>query len=104
MTVDAGLRYPHLFAGLVGISGYVHEPRSNHSRNLTPLAKEQRLLVTHGTQDPIVPFAAARKQFQQLKAAGVNLEWHEFVKEHTIAGEAELSVIRDFIVAGYPAL
>src|SRR2546422_5501579 len=26
MTIELGLRYPHLFAGLVGISGYVHEP------------------------------------------------------------------------------
>src|SRR6266852_2564338 len=26
MTVDVGFRYPHLFAGLVGISGYVSEP------------------------------------------------------------------------------
>jgi predicted esterase len=103
MTIDAGLRYPHLFAGLVGISGYVHEPEQV-IRDLTPLARQQRVLVTHGTQDPVIPFAKAREQFQQLKAGGVNLEWHEFVKAHTIAGEAELSVIRDFVVAGYPAV
>src|SRR5690349_20740405 len=26
MTLEAGLHYPHRFAGLVGISGYAHEP------------------------------------------------------------------------------
>src|SRR6476620_2931350 len=26
MTLDTGLRYPHLFAGLIGISGYVLNP------------------------------------------------------------------------------
>ncbi|MST00484.1 MAG: serine esterase, partial [Pedosphaera sp.] len=26
MSYEIGLRYPHLLAGLVGISGYVHEP------------------------------------------------------------------------------
>jgi hypothetical protein len=42
-----------------------------------------------------------RQQIQQLKNAGVNIEWHEFVKAHTIAGETELSVVRKFIEAGY---
>jgi len=32
-----------------------------------------------------------------LKSAGLDIEWHEFVKEHTIAGEQELEVIRRFI-------
>ncbi len=37
----------------------------------------------------------------RLKAAGLNIEWHEFVKPHTIAGEAELAVLRDFVRGGY---
>jgi phospholipase/carboxylesterase len=101
MTVEAGLRYSHRFAGLVGISGYVHEPDQT-IRELTPLAKQQRVLITHGTQDPIIPFNQVRQQIHQLKDAGVNIEWHEFIKAHTIAGEPELSVIRKFILAGYP--
>ena len=32
-----------------------------------------------------------------LKAAGLNIAWHEFMKAHTIAGEPELEVIRDFV-------
>ena len=32
-----------------------------------------------------------------LKAAGLKIEWHEFDKEHTIAGEEEVNVIRRFI-------
>jgi phospholipase/carboxylesterase len=100
MTIEVGLRYPHLFAGLVGISGYVHEPEES-IRDLAPLAKQQRILITHGTQDPIIPFAAVRQQIQQLKDAGIQIEWHEFVKAHTIAGETELSVIRKFITTGY---
>jgi hypothetical protein len=27
--------------------------------------------------------------------------WHEFPKEHTIHGAEEISVIRDFVKAGY---
>ncbi len=53
MTMDAGLRYPHRFAGLVGISGYVHEPE-RLVRELSPLALQQHFLVTHGTDDPLI--------------------------------------------------
>lgn len=100
MTIDAGLRYPHRFSGLVGISGYVHEPEQA-LKELSPVALRQRFLVTHGTYDPIVPFAITREQINVLKAGGLNIAWHEFPKAHTIAGEPEMELIRDFIVAGY---
>lgn len=100
MTIEVGLHYPHRFAGLVGISGYVHEPEES-MRGLSPMARQQRFLVTHGFQDPIIPFAIVRKQIHDLKAAGLNITWHEFAKAHNIAGEAELRLVRDFILAGY---
>lgn len=100
MTIDVGCRYPHRFAGLVGISGYVHQPEQL-IQELSPVATEQRFLITHGYQDPILPFEKSKAMMMQLKAARLNIEWHEFVKAHTIAGEEELSVIRKFITAGY---
>jgi phospholipase/carboxylesterase len=69
-------------------------------KELSPVAMQQRLLATHGTLDPLIPFAMARGQIQQLKAAGLNVEWHEFAKVHTIA-EDEIAVVRDFVRAGY---
>ena len=65
------------------------------------MARQQRMLFTHGTQDPLIPFAEVRKQVDALKTAGLNIEWREFVKAHTIAGEEELSVIRKFVVESY---
>ncbi len=102
MTIEAGLRYPHRFAGLVGISGYVHEPEAL-IEEMSPHAREQRLLITHGLADPLIPFALVREQINELKAEGLNIEWHEFPKEHTIMGDTELDVIRDFVVKSYPA-
>jgi phospholipase/carboxylesterase len=101
MVWEAGLRYPHRFAGLVGISGYAHEPETA-LKELSAQARHQRLLVTHGTEDPLIPFQDVKRQASVLKAAGLQIEWREFVKPHTIAGEEELDVIRQFIVAGYP--
>ena len=102
MTWELGLHYPHLFAGLVGVSGYAHEPEQIFDR-LSPLAKQQRFLVTHGTMDNLIPFAQVRAQVQALKNAGLQIEWHEFRKDHTIAGEDEIAVIREFVKRGYTA-
>jgi phospholipase/carboxylesterase len=99
MAVEGGCRYPHRFAGIVGISGNVCQPRTLVAE-LSPVAREQRFLLTHGTCDPLLPIAPVREQVKTLAAAGLNIAWHEFEKEHTIAGEEELSLIREFIRAG----
>ena len=102
MSIDAGLRYPHRFSGIVGISGYVCQPEELLEQ-LSPVAFEQRLLVTHGTKDPMIRFADVREQINLLKAAGLKIEFHEFLKAHTIAGEEEIEVIRNFVRAGFPS-
>lgn len=100
MSIEVGLRYPHRLAGIVGISGYVCDPEQLVNE-LSPVAAQQRLLITHGTQDPILRFDQVRGQVAVLEGAGLNIEFHEFRKAHTIAGEAELDVIRKFVRAGY---
>ena len=100
MTIDAGLRYPHRLAGLVGISGWVFE-LEKLLHEAPPAARQQRLLVTHGTFDTLIPVAKVREQIKTLKAAGFDAEWREFPKAHTIHGEEELFVIREFVRAGY---
>ena len=100
MTIEVGLRYPHLFAGLIGISGYVHQPE-RLIRELSPVSRQQRFLITHGLDDPLIPFGPVREQVNLLKAEGIHIEWHEFVKAHTIAGEEELAVVRDFVRARF---
>jgi phospholipase/carboxylesterase len=101
MTMDVGFRYSHRFAGLVGVSGYVHEPEQL-LKELSPVARDQRMLFTHGTQDPLIPCAQVRKQVDALKAAGLHIEWREFAKAHTIA-EEELDLIREFVAARFPS-
>jgi phospholipase/carboxylesterase len=100
MTWETGLRYSHRLAGLVGISGYAHDER-RLLKELSPVAREQRFLITHGTADPMIPFDAVKAQVAVLKAAGLKIDWREFAKGHTIAGEEEVAVIRDFVRAGF---
>ena len=101
MTFDTGLHYPQRLAGLVGISGWFFELEQLLSA-ASPVARQQRLLATHGPFDVVIPIAGVRDQVKQLQTAGFNLAWHEFPKAHVIHGEAEMRVIRDFVRAGYP--
>jgi phospholipase/carboxylesterase len=103
MSIEAGLRYPHRLAGIVGISGWVCEPEKL-MKEIPPVGFQQRLLMTHGTEDTMVTIDRVRRQIPVLKAAGLQIEWHEFAKAHTVAGETELSVIRNFVRTGYSAV
>jgi len=99
MAVEVGLRYPRRFAGVVGLSGWVCEPETL-LQELSPVARQQRLLLTHGTGDPLLPIAQVRPQIPPLKAAGINVEWCEFDKVHTII-EEEIVLVQEFVRAGY---
>jgi phospholipase/carboxylesterase len=96
LALEIGARHRHHLAGIVGISGYVHEPE-RLVKELAPEAARQHFLVTHGTQDPLIPITRVRPQIAMLRRAGLQIDWREFVKGHTIAGEEEMSVIREFV-------
>ena len=100
ITWEVGLRYPHRFAGLIGISGYVHAPEEA-LKELSSVAKEQKFLITHGTMDPMIPFDRVKEQVLIMQKAGIDVEWHEFNKAHTIADKEELGVIRNFICRSF---
>ena len=97
MTMEIAMRYEHRLAGCIGISGYVHQPE-NALNELAKVSREQEILFTYGTFDPIIPVEKVKGQLHQLSADGnLQIDSHEFAKEHTIAGVEELSLIRDFI-------
>ncbi len=104
ITMEVAMRYPHQLAGCVGISGYVHEPEQA-VRELSPEAKKQSILFTLGTFDPIIPVEKVKGQLSLLRQDGeLQIESREFAKDHTIAGEEEISLIRGFLLAQRQAL
>lgn len=98
MTLDVGFRSPKPLAGLIGVSGYVYEPE----RLVQEMAKDgasRDILMTHGTLDTMVPIDRTRDQVQYLKSQGIQVEWQEYQKDHTIAGAKEVQAIREYIEA-----
>ncbi len=75
MALDVAGGLP--IAGLIACSGYPHpdwEPRA-------PLPP---VLLTHGSQDPVVPFAASEEVLRRLQAAGGEAELLGFEGGHSI--------------------
>jgi phospholipase/carboxylesterase len=97
LVLELGIRYPHKLAGIVGISGMLHDVEAL-IREKSDTVSQQRFLVTHGTYDPLLPIDAVRPQIQALQENQISIDWREFRKEHTIAGEDELKVIREFLL------
>ena len=82
-------------AALIGCSGYPHpgwDPQTPH---------KTKVLLTHGEQDPVVPFAASQALQKQLEAAGHGVELLEFSGGHTI-DEGLFPAMKRFIASQWP--
>lgn len=96
MSVDLACRYPKKLGAVVGISGYVGM-LGEYPEKFSPVADQQKLFITHGTDDPILPLAESRKQFKALKGMGLKIEWKVYEKEHTIEPRQEVNDVRSFL-------
>lgn len=87
MALDVASRLP--VAGIVACSGYPHE-------GWQPQPPLPPVLLTHGEQDPVVPFAAAEDVMERLRSGGGASELLSFPGGHTIDA-AVLPAIARFI-------
>jgi phospholipase/carboxylesterase len=97
MVTDVALRCDQTLGGVVGVSGYVAF-MEQYPAAFAPAASSQRLLITHGRYDPMVPFEPARKQFMELRRLGIDLEFVAYEKDHTMLAE-ELADVANWIRA-----
>jgi len=75
MALDVGSSLP--LAGIVACSGYPHE-------GWEPAAGTAPVLLSHGREDPVVPFAASEEVQRRLAAVGTAAELLAFNGGHTI--------------------
>ncbi|WP_246845163.1 alpha/beta hydrolase [Bdellovibrio sp. NC01] len=95
ISADIGLNYPRKLGGVVGISGYFNfYPRWKN--NLSPDAKQTPWLFTHGHQDDILPLEETKYGVEKLKTAGLDVEWVEMDKDHSLK-EEEYPIIRRWV-------
>lgn len=97
MALDLACRYPKTLGAVVGISGFVGM-LSEYPEKLSPAARTQKIFVTHGTADPMLPLAQTQQQIKALQGMGLKIEWKVYEKEHTIEPYKEVQDIRTFLV------
>jgi len=98
MTLEFGARYPQRLGGYVGISGYSYDPEAL-LRALDPNVNQGDWLITHGTDDEMLPVETTRAQIQLLNDRGFRIDYREYTKTHTIDVERELPEIREWMQA-----
>ena len=100
MTLDAGLRASPRYAALAGLSGYLAE--SDELPKVIAAAREQPVLLVHGTRDPILDVALARRARQLLEGNGLAPEYHEFPMAHQISADS-LEAVATFLRRHLPS-
>jgi phospholipase/carboxylesterase len=97
MAVDLACRYPEAFGAVVGVSGFVGFLQE-YPEKLSPVARSQRLLITHGNADPLLPLEQTRKQANALLGMGLKVDFRVYPKVHTIDPRQEVGDIRSFLL------
>jgi phospholipase/carboxylesterase len=72
MALQVGLRRKAPLAGIVGFSGRLLRPE----RLAAEIATRPPVLLVHGDEDPMVPFASLAEAAGALRAAGVEVATH----------------------------
>ena len=96
MTLEFGGRYGHRLRGYIGVSGYCHDAK-RLTAEAAPAVMQADWLITHGTDDDVLPVETTRAQMAILKSGGFHLEYREYPKTHTIDPDEELPFIREWI-------
>lgn len=86
MSISYALTKPGRVAGVIAQSGYI--PHESGLRIDAAGVKEKPFILTHGTQDPMLPVEWARRSRDTLQALETDLEYHEFNMGHHISAES----------------
>jgi len=95
IALHAGLRHPRRLAGLVALSTFLPE-REALADEASEAMRDAPILLAHGEQDPIVPFALGEQTRDALRAAGHRTEWSSYAMPHAVCA-AEVAAIAAFL-------
>jgi phospholipase/carboxylesterase len=84
IALQTGLRHPERLAGIMALSTYVPIAATLEAERHRANA-DVPIFMGHGTQDPIIPLAHARRSKELLERLGYPVEWHEYVMPHSVS-------------------
>lgn len=95
IALHIGLTYPQKLAGILALSTYLPTIHTLDSEG-SPAGKITPILMAHGILDAVVAIEAGKAAFDHLTAEGYNIEWHDYLMEHSVCPE-EITQISIFL-------
>jgi phospholipase/carboxylesterase len=84
ISLQTGLRHTERLAGIMALSTYVPIAATLEAER-NPANAGVPIFMAHGTQDPIIPLANARRSHELLQRLGYPVEWHEYAMPHSVS-------------------
>ncbi|MGZ4990606.1 MAG: alpha/beta hydrolase [Methylobacter sp.] len=86
IALHTGLRYQYKLAGIIALSTYL--PTIDQLKTERSAANNDiPIFMAHGIIDSIVAVESGKAAFDKLKAMDYNIEWHDYVMEHSLCIE-----------------
>jgi phospholipase/carboxylesterase len=95
IALHTGLKHQHQLAGIIALSTYL--PTVEQLKTERSVANHTiPIFMAHGIVDPVVAVESGKAAFDTLKSMNYNIEWHDYVMEHSLCLE-EIEHISAFI-------
>ena len=101
IALAAGLRRSTPLAGVVALSSYL-PMHDRAAQLLAPQATSQPLFMAHGSQDPVVPYAAGEQSATLLRQLGFAVDWHRYPMPHSVCAD-EIRDLGDWLSRRFSA-
>lgn len=86
VALHTGLRYPHPLAGIMALSTYL--PLATHLEgHMSSANRDIPVMMAHGTEDTIVPYALATQSRKFMEKLGYRIEWRSYRMGHSLCPE-----------------
>ena len=93
MALKQAFQAQKVFAKVFAISTYFRD-MDFAPENLSPVAQQQKLFITHGLFDEVLPLKKTEDNVKKLQDLGFHLDWKVYSKSHTIDMKKELLDLR----------
>lgn len=95
VVLHTALRHAEPLAGVLVLSAYLPlHARLGSEKRADPARLAMRM--DHGTHDPVVPYEAARRSVDWMRAEGFEVDFHTYAMEHGLCPEQIVS-LRDWL-------
>jgi phospholipase/carboxylesterase len=86
IALHTGLRYPVRLAGILALSTYLPLPETL-PQEAHPANRGVPILMAHGNEDTIIPYATARRSYELMNSWGYAVEWRTYIMGHGVCAE-----------------